>query len=85
MNRRSKIAVRWTTDPAVLGYGAPDEVRDREFAQSTPDFIGSPRTALDYAAGIRRMVGDGVVYSVLLTACATGKPVEADDLRAVLA
>ena len=87
MNRRSKIHVRWTTDPVVLGYSASatlvQAARDG-FRCAAPDYTGSPRTALEYIAGIRRMIGDGAMYALHLTAARTGQTVQPSDLRALL-
>lgn len=87
MNRRSKIHVRWTTDPVALGYGAfavIDAARDG-FLSGAPDYTGSPRTALEYIAGIRRKIGDGAAYALHLTIAATGETVQPSDLRELLA
>ena len=87
MNRRSKISVRWTTDPAVLGYGTPAEIHEAKvyFETARPDYIGTPRTVLEYVHDIRRRIGPGVMFGMRMIECATGKPVDSDDLRAVLA
>lgn len=88
MNRRSKIHVRWTTDPVVLGYSASatlvQAARDG-FRCGTPDHTGSPRTALEYIASIRRTIGDGTAYALHLTEARTGKAVLPSDLRELLA
>ena len=88
MNRRSKIHVRWTTDPVVLGYSASatlvQAARDG-FRRAAPDYTGSPRTALEYIASIRRTIGDGTAYALHLTAARTGQTVQPIDLRALLA
>lgn len=88
MNRRSKIHVRWTTDPVVLGYSASATLvraaRDG-FRSSAPDYTGSPRTALEYIAGIRRTIGNGTAYALHLTAARTGQTVQPSDLREILA
>ncbi len=87
MNRRSKIHVRWTTDPAVLGYGVPvicAAARDG-FRCAAPDYTGSPRTALEYIASIRRTIGDGTAYALHLTVARTGQTVQPSDLRELLA
>ena len=87
MNRRSKIHVRWTTDPVVLGYSASatlvQAARDG-FRRAAPDYTGSPRTALEYIAGIRRTIGDAA-YALHLTAARTGQTVQPSDLRELLA
>ena len=87
MNRRSKIHVRWTTEPAALGYGAlAERVAARDSLRfSPPDYTGSPRTALEYIAGIRRKIGDGTEYALYLTVARTGQTVQPSDLREVLA
>ena len=93
MNRRSKIHVRWTTDPIVLGYSTSatfaQAVRDVQaardsFRRGAPDYTGSPRTALEYIAGIRRKIGDGTAYALHLTVAATGETVQPSDLRELL-
>ena len=88
MNRRSKIHVRWTTDPVVLGYSASatlvQAARDG-FRCARPDYTGSPRTALEYIAGIRRTIGDGAAYALHLTVARTGQTVQPIDLRELLA
>ena len=88
MNRRSKIHVRWTTDPVVLGYSASatlvQAARDG-FRSAAPDYTGSPRTALEYIAGIRRTIGDGTAYALHLTAARPGQTVQPSDLREILA
>ena len=88
MNRRSKIHVRWTTDPIVLGYSASatlvQAARDG-FRSAAPDHTGSPRTALEYIASIRRTIGDGAAYALHLTAARTGQTVQPSDLRELLA
>jgi hypothetical protein len=54
LTKRSKIQVRWSTDPADMGYGngpSPKQLPGK------PDYIGSPRTAREYAYKIRQNVG----------------------------
>ena len=87
MNRRSKIHVRWTTNPLVLGYSASatlvQAARD-SFRRRMPDYTGAPRTALEYIASIRREIGDGTDYALHLTVVRTGETVQPSDLRALL-
>ena len=61
LTMRSKIAVRWSTSPNDLGYGhKPAPVR----LAGKPDYIGSPRTVLEYLAKVRRNVGEGTYVRV---------------------
>ena len=88
ISRRSKIAVRWSTDPALVGYArTPAQAAEatRAFRARKPDFIGSPRTALDFANfELRRKVGLGICYRYEFTVCATGELVDRWTLEDLL-
>jgi hypothetical protein len=61
LTKRSRIAVRWSTSPDDMGYGnkpAPHVLTGK------PAYIGSPRTALEYAYGVQRKVGFGTFLRV---------------------
>ena len=54
LTTRSRIGVRWTTDPEMMGYGnspAPERLAGK------CDYVGSPRSALAYAYNVRQNVG----------------------------
>jgi hypothetical protein len=82
--RRNRFAVRWTTDPACVGYAdTPDKAREAivAYLQSRPDFIGTPRTVAGYMRDVKRRIGTATFMRFDFTACATGQPVHADVLR----
>lgn len=70
---RSKIAVRYTTNPANLGY---DGVAT-DWRNATPDVITSPAKALEYLRTLRSQMG-GTFYAIDLQC--KGEPVSVDEL-----
>lgn len=61
MNMRSRIEMRWSTDPSDMGYGnapAPSKLPGR------PAYVGSPRTVLAEVARVRQNVGQGTYIRV---------------------
>ena len=54
LTTRSKIAIRWTSNPADMGYvGNPSN-----WMSSEPE-MRSPRTALDFASDLSQRIGQG--------------------------
>lgn len=83
ITQRSKIAVRWTTDPEALGYASTQRLAEsacRKHLASKPDYIGSPNTALAYADGKRR-VHTGTMMRFDFAVCSTGELVDEISLR----
>ena len=84
---RNKIAVRWSVDPALVGYARTQEQAEKalqEFRSRKPNYIGSPRTALErYQRELNRNIGHGTYHCVEFSVCATGEIVSQDDLRDV--
>lgn len=74
---RSKIAIRYTTNPANMGY---DGVAT-DWQNARPYKVTSPSKALDYLANLRREMG-GTYYAVHLS-CG-GVEVSRDDLSEVV-
>lgn len=71
---RSKIAIRWTTNPADMGYdGAPSD-----WINSTPE-MRSPRTALKFAWELSQKIGQGVFKRISYQH--QGREVTVDELR----
>lgn len=70
---RSKIAVRYTTNPANLGY---DGVAT-DWRNAKPDAITSPSKVLEYLRALRSQMG-GTFYAVDLQY--KGQPVSVDEL-----
>ena len=82
--RRNRFAVRWTTDPACVGYAdTPDKAREAivAYLQSRPDFIGTPRTVVAYVRDVRDRIGPSTFMRFDFTACATGEAVDSGFLR----
>ena len=59
---RSKIAIRYTTNPANLGYGGVPT----DWKSATPDAITSPAKASDFLRDLRSKMG-GTYYAVHLS------------------
>ena len=74
LTTRTRLAVRWTTDPAA----------DDSWHDTPPDYIGTPRTVLAYLADLDRKLG-GACRRVSVRRCSDGSPVDLADLRDVLA
>lgn len=81
LTTRSRLAVRWTTDPAAMGYGPST---DDSIETAEPDCIGTPRTVLVYLADLTRKLG-GAFPRVSVRRCSDSSPVALADLREVLA
>jgi hypothetical protein len=74
---RSKIAIRWTTNPADMGYdGTPSN-----WMQSAPE-IRSPAGALNFAHDLSQRIGNGTYR--LISYQHQGREVTLDQLRAVV-
>lgn len=80
LSPRTRLAVRWTTDPAAMGYGpsTDDSVHD-----TPPDYVGTPRTVLAYVAHLDRQLG-AACYRLSVRRCSDSSPVGLADLREVL-
>ena len=77
LNRRSRVALYWTTDPDKLGYG---HGLDRLSAiYSRPDFRGTPRQIMCEVARIRNAVGIGTYIRIEYEHCA--RLITAQDLE----
>jgi hypothetical protein len=55
LTNRSKIAIRWTTAPADLGYGG----KPTDWLNSSPT-MRSPKNAVNFGDELNRKVGQGV-------------------------
>jgi len=75
---RSKIAIRYTTNPANMGYGGVAT----DWRNAAPDTITSPARALEYLRDLRSRMG-GTFYAVDLQC--KGVPVTREDLDEVVA
>jgi hypothetical protein len=54
VNNRSRIEMRWSTDPSVMGYGpGPAPIT----LPGEPDYISSPRKVLTEAARVECNIG----------------------------
>lgn len=74
---RSKIQIRWTSNPANLGYGgAPSD-----WKSAKPDAITSPAKTLDYLRDLRSRMG-GTFYAVYLSC--NGQEVTQDEISETL-
>jgi len=74
---RSKIAVRYTTNPANLGYGGVPT----DWKIATPDAITSPAKASDFLRDLRSKMG-GTYYAVHLSC--NGEEVTKDEIAELL-
>lgn len=74
---KSRISIRYTTDPADLGYGGTPT----DWRSSPPAKVTSPRLALAYIAGLRRTLG-GADFALDLRC--RGESVSRDDLLQVV-
>jgi len=85
LNPRSKIAVRWSVNPALVGYARTQEEAEKalqKFRARKPYYIGSPRTALErYYRELERNIGRSTFHHVEFTVCATGEILTKDCLR----
>lgn len=74
---RSKIAVRYTTNPANLGYcGTPTD-----WKSAAPDVITSPAKVVEYLRELPRSLG-GAFYAVHLSC--NGVEVSKDEINETL-
>jgi hypothetical protein len=87
IDRRTRIAVRWTTDPACFGYADTDEqaaAAQAAFQAAKPDFVGTPRTALAYMAATSQEIGVSTYMRVEYSIARDGTPIDAYDLRDIV-
>ena len=61
ITKRSRIQMRWSTNPEDMGYGRDPSP---ERLPGKPDYIGSPRTVLAEAYRIQQNVGMGTYMRV---------------------
>ena len=80
LTTRSRVALRWTTDPDDLGYG--NRPAPRTLADRPADFVGSPRQCLAEIARVRHGVGEGTHVRIELVH--RGHSVTYRNLRAVV-
>jgi len=77
LTTRSKVAVRYTTNPANMGYGGIQT----DWTNAKPDVITSPAKALDYLRELSSKMG-GSYYAVDLKV--KGEKVSVDDVTEVV-
>jgi len=71
LTTRSRVHVRWTTEPAAIGYANTAEQGERAVAKhlaDKPQFSGTPRQVHEYLRDLARKLG-GAYYRVDLTKC----------------
>lgn len=81
LTTRSRIYVRWTTEPATIGYADTPEQGERAVARhlaDKPQFGGTPRQVHEYLRDLSRKLG-GAYYRVDLTT-AKGDKVSRDEV-----
>lgn len=79
---RSRIRVRYTTNPAALGYADTPDQRQaaiERHLRSEPDFVGTPRQVIEFLADLRRDTGD--VFCRIDLSTAQGERVQIADLK----
>ena len=60
LTSRSRIAIRWTTNPGNLGYDGPKtDWRNGQAAEIT-----SPRLALEFPAKLAQKIGQGTYHAI---------------------
>ena len=78
LNMRSKITIRWTTDPSEIGYGTPTgEWRKHDGA------VYSMRGALGFEHDLRQRIGQGVYCSISYQN--KGKEIKRAEIEQVIA
>ena len=81
ITNRTRIQVRTTTCPADFGWdGTPTG-----WLAFSPDYVGSPRTALAWYRDWRAKIGHGTYHAVEFRVARTGDVISMDDLRSVVA
>lgn len=84
---KSKIALRWSTDPALVGYCPSHLNYEKElskFRARKPDSIGSPKTILEKAYKIHKKVGITTFCRFEFSSCKTGNLVTREELEPFL-
>lgn len=69
LTTRSRVHVRWTTEPAAVGYANSREQAERVIAKhlaDKPNFSGTPRQVCEYLRDLARNLG-GAYYRVDLS------------------
>lgn len=81
LNARSRVHVRWTTEPAAVGYADSREQAERVIAKhlaDKPNFSGTPRQVHEYLRDLARKLG-GAYYRVDLST-AKGEKVSREEV-----
>ena len=63
MTSRSRISIRWTTDPANMGYGG----NPTDWKNGKPDTLTSPRLALSFPGKLAQKIGPGTYHLISYT------------------
>jgi hypothetical protein len=87
INSRTRIEIRWSTNPNLVGYAPTAERRDKalaEFSAATPDFVGTPRQVFGYWRKVKNNIG-GAFSRVNLRTRTTKIKVSWEDLDHALA
>ena len=84
LTMRSKIAVRFTTDPRCLGYATSQREREAAMASylsAAPQMITTPRGVLRFMAENKRKSGLETTYHRYdCVRCSTGETVSLDEI-----
>lgn len=76
---RTRIQLRWTTDPSYFGYGSKKDIANVEV-----DRVSTPRLILEEMQDVRQKVGHGVEILFHLRVAATGEVISRYDLESVV-
>lgn len=81
---RSRIAVRWSTDPALVGYAQSKQAKqdaEERFRAGKPAYIGTAKQVLEYRRRMRASVGTATYQRWEFSHHATGKLLSIADLE----
>lgn len=77
LNIKSKIAVRWTTNPANLGYKG----RSTDWKNGRPEIVGM-RQAINYRYELEKQIGQGTYKAIQYSW--NGKEITAGDIMDIV-
>jgi hypothetical protein len=84
LNSRTRIELRWSTDPKHVGYAEPHQIGKDLLQDRTADFVGTPRQVLAEVARVRNNVGQGTYMAVQFRAVTSRQEITEDELTTLV-
>ena len=84
LTTRTRIELRWSTDPQHVGYPAPHQIGKDLLQHRTADFVGTPRQVVAEVARVRNNVGQGTCLALQFRAVTSRQEITEDELNTIV-